>query len=617
MAFLTYIAIYSNGKIPTEAEIAKIFGGGQGSIARGLAKLTLSLPVATLESGLVFCVLCFLYYHFHHILRPIKKAPFILAAFFSICMVFGKSYDLYDGSVLIWVNHFQAFFAVINFLGWLLLFYLLGNLILNWAEDYINKPEPLAVNRPQWIYTWKLPAFLLICWFPIIAAHFPASFMHDSFYQLLQWSGKAPFTTHHPFISTVFIGLFMDLGLFLGDANIGAFILVVIQTLLLIVAIVILIREMMKLHCPMTLVYFTIIFFALCPIWSGYVQCVVKDTLNISFNIFFIVIYINLIRDARWITHRRNQVFLLLSLFGNCCFRNTGMFLAILTLVPLLIYQLMRDTHGKCFRLTGSIFTLFIIVHVMFNALFLPWLGVQKGPAKEMLSIPFQQTARYMKYYPEDITPKEKKRIGNILDIKTMGKVYNPNLSDPVKDRSHVRKGNLVPYFKAWAAMGIRHPGVYIDAALNHTCGYFYPNSFNKSHMSILQLYIKEKSYDGRSPNDGTYDVKYLMPSKIRKAIDFYMTNVWNSIPIVGMCYNTGIYTWILMMCFMILIYFKDYYSILGLLPVIAILLFCLASPVNGFIRYLLPAIAALPLIIAWTLYSIRNEHENKGEMTQ
>ena len=83
-----------------------------------------------------------------------------------------------------------------------------------------------------------------------------------------------------------------------------------------------------------------------------------------------------------------------------------------------------------------------------------------------MLSVPFQQTARYLREYPDDVTASEKKAINRILDYDVLAEKYNPELSDPVKitfrfrddDNDPKLDGYMNDYFKAWFAMFRRHP---------------------------------------------------------------------------------------------------------------------------------------------------------------
>ena len=69
----------------------------------------------------------------------------------------------------------------------------------------------------------------------------------------------------------------------------------------------------------------------------------------------------------------------------------------------------------------------------VFNSILLPVWGITPGSKGEMLSIPFQQTARYVKEYPEDIMEQERLAIDNLLQYDKLAEAYNPSLSDPVK----------------------------------------------------------------------------------------------------------------------------------------------------------------------------------------
>ena len=48
------------------------------------------------------------------------------------------------------------------------------------------------------------------------------------------------------------------------------------------------------------------------------------------------------------------------------------------------------------------------------------YLGVLPGSAKEMLSIPFQQTARYVTKYSDEVTEEEKDATNNVLQYDNL-----------------------------------------------------------------------------------------------------------------------------------------------------------------------------------------------------
>lgn len=61
---------------------------------------------------------------------------------------------------------------------------------------------------------------------------------------------------------------------------------------------------------------------------------------------------------------------------------------------------------------------LIMLLYYGMNAWVYPMLNVQKGSTREMLSLPFQQTARYLRDNPQDVTEDEKKIISAVLDYE-------------------------------------------------------------------------------------------------------------------------------------------------------------------------------------------------------
>lgn len=135
--------------------------------------------------------------------------------------------------------------------------------------------------------------------------------------------------------------------------------------------------------------------------------------------------------------------------------------------------------------------------------------GVEPGSVKEMLSVPFQQTARYLKEYPDDVTSKERKAINKILDYDKLAEIYQPERSDHVKDTYKDKKGGLKRYFRqAWLPMFFKHPDAYFEATLENTYGYYYP-FYNCNTLSAYQFYIQDKPLA-----TGYFDIHYVMPEK-------------------------------------------------------------------------------------------------------
>ena len=63
----------------------------------------------------------------------------------------------------------------------------------------------------------------------------------------------------------------------------------------------------------------------------------------------------------------------------------------------------------------------------------LPTWGVALSGRQEKLGTLFQQTTRFVRDYPEEVTDVERKTIDAVLPFDSLASAYQPALQDPVK----------------------------------------------------------------------------------------------------------------------------------------------------------------------------------------
>ena len=110
----------------------------------------------------------------------------------------------------------------------------------------------------------------------------------------------------------------------------------------------------------------------------------------------------------------------------------------------------------------------------------LPALKISPGSDREWMGFFYQQTARYVRDYPDEVTVQEWEAIDGVLEYDKLAEAYNPITSDPVKFdayRSEQTWKERKAYFKAWFQQFLKHPGVYVEASINGCYGFFYPGS--------------------------------------------------------------------------------------------------------------------------------------------
>lgn len=327
--------------------------------------------------------------------------------------------------------------------------------------------------------------------------------------------------------------------------------------------------------------------------FAFYAMSGVKDTLYTSFIIFYVLFMLNFIMYKRKEKLTILEVILAtLNLILVMLFRNNGLYVVILSF-PLLFFI----SKTNLFRLI-LIFVISVGFYYCYSNVILPSFGIADGSIREALSIPFQQTARYVKEHEEDLSNNDKKVIDKILGYDDLAERYDPTIADPVKNNynKYATSDDLKEYFKVWFDGLLKHPGTYVEATMNNTYGYFYPNDTN--------WYIYSK-YDDRITEDNLVDYHYNGLKPLRNVLTGYGV-AFPYIPIIGLISNIGFSAWIMFIMCAYLIERKKKKYIIALMPLLVSLLICVASPVTTYFRYAMPYVFIMPMLVIWFLYLLK-----------
>lgn len=234
------------------------------------------------------------------------------------------------------------------------------------------------------------------------------------------------------------------------------------------------------------------------------------------------------------------------------------------------------------------------------------------GYVREALSVPIQQTARYISYHGDELSLEDKELIAQLFTVSTkeIADLYDAELSDPVKFTFIERPSSeqLVAFAKMWSKMLIHHPGTFISAFLSNTYGYF-DLTKNNFWDGTNGVYTIGESYEWN--NSLSYNFYHLPEfEQLRILIEGFHNKLCTIFPF-SVFYCCGLYTYILIFCFIKLIREKNLRKVYILVPGLISLLFCMISPVNAMIRYALPIFEMAPLLIA---YSGRTVSDTESE---
>lgn len=530
--------------------------------------------------------------------KKIDGATGILSLLFAILLVVCISYRKYDHAGFLFDNSFQLILSLFCILGFWILFYAgLRLFFLFWEKDREMQAESIeSTDRPlreiagkKVFYEKHFLGFgfwlILLGWAPWLLLNYPGTSCPDGISQLKQFLGDMEWGAAHPPLSSAIMGALFVLGRSLADANFGFFLYCLFHTL---VGAWIFAFSMKKLQClgiPVKWCSAGIFFFAFTPFWGTYAQWFEKDLLYAEAAALQTVLMLEMIRTRNCTV--KNALPLTLCGLLAALLRNNGIY-AIVPALLLLAFWL-KGAERK--RMLLVLLATIVLFKGITGGIYGSLLGITKPALSEAFSIPFQQTARYVCEYGDEVTDYEREVIDSVLSYEAMTD-YDPVISDPIK--IHYNGGDLSEYVRVWFGMLRKHPGCYIAAFINKSYGYLAPVSQN------IEAWI-QLEYPEYIRNLGIYHAFGLRTSQ-------FLVQIWNlsmTLPLVKYLCTPGMYTWILLALALLLWKHRKFGSLILFVPSFVNVLVCLASPLADAIRYELPTVAVMPLLIGWSYYSL------------
>ena len=570
----------------------------------------LEINPSNLFSFHYFIVGLLLFFFYRKIKISSHKALHIVSILFSFFMIIGYSYETVGTTALLWKDGWLIIMAILQFLGYYFLFAKVTHLFYQSLLKTSWKPFK-GIVKNFWKHLTKHPfilslSILLLCWLPYMIAFYPAILSPDPSNQIKMFFGmktsylnsvnlidtSVVITNHHPFLHTLLLGGLAKAGYLLGSINIGLFLYSLLQVLALASTCSYTIQYMIRLKTNPWMVLLSLFIYAFIPMFPFYGMSAVKD---VYFGMLILLYSLKIYDVIRFqAMKRKDAVFLLLLMILISLVRNNGVYTIILS-YPFLFFIL-----KKYRKIILGIFLLFWSVYLGYHNILLPILKITPGSIREVFSIPFQQTARYVTFYQDEVTQKEEKAIQKILDYSHLASQYNPKKSDPVKNHYHknATKEDLKNYFQVWASMFLKHPMVYIDATMSNIYGYFYPNATN------WYLYYH---YDKRLQDSGL-SYHYNQLQNARNILTLYGL-IFPFIPIIGAFSNIALNVWMYLFMISVLFMLKKYRYLIVMMIPFSLILVCVAGPVNTYFRYALPYVFSLPTFFALFLKMIKGKN--------
>ena len=534
-----------------------------------------------------------------------KRTELVLSIVFGIAEVLGLSICKLGSWAFVFKNPYQLCVGVFCMAGYAVLFY-----HAVWGlYALLGRSRTGGEDFPQTRFAaWfaKAPgraSSLLIgaAWLPWVAVFWPGSVDWDSWGQISQVLGVQEMTAHHTVLSTWLHGWLFRLGRALGSDNLGVFLYIVLQFLVCAWVFGQVTAFAARLGCSRGVQYAVTAFFALDPIWGAFIQTQVKDTLYTGLFVLFVLKTADLLLfPQKWQGNRpRLTAYAVLGVLC-CLLRKNGIY----AVVPMLLASAFTVSEKRLRRPVLAVLLAVCIGSFGFDTFTEKVLDIPAGSVGEALSVPMQQTARYIRDYGNEVTDDERAAIEKVLDCDAIAQSYMPELSDGVKQYyKNPGKGDLTRYMLVWAKMLLKHPVCYFEATHANSHGYYtitkcraindYYTFNNDSCMEMSEM-----------------NVHYLDKSGYLRYAFVQALSAFEKLPLVGLTTSIGFMAWLT--------------AVLGLwlarckakpvLPVFIGLgifwLTCIASPVNDCIRYFLPVAGCLPLVFCLAAVFSREKSE-------
>lgn len=413
-----------------------------------------------------------------------KENPWLkaLCALFAFGTVIGRSYFEVHSWLYFWPGKKQLFLALFCCFGYYLVYkniilfchFLVQNRQWMQAKECRNKAERFLFEAHPFGGPLLVMCILAV---PYLIAFFPGTLHWDALGQLWAYLEEIEWTGIHPLFNTYAMGGCLVFGRnVFGSDNIGFFFYTFPQYIAQWLVFSYGMYLLGKLKSPLFIRWGALAYFTIFPTWRMWGYTMAKDTYYYIFLLLLVLVLIDIcIKRYDKITWWQ-WLLLALSPACACLSKGNGLFVMICTFIGALIFW------RKQWKLWLLCLATAIIPISVQNYVVMPTIydGVTQGPVGETMSIPMQQTARYLLLHGDEVTPEEAAILDELFmcPLSEIPRVYQYETSDPVKGRFilYPTSEQLSSYYKVWFAQLRKHPATYLQAFINQTYGFFTPN---------------------------------------------------------------------------------------------------------------------------------------------
>ncbi|MCM1210551.1 MAG: DUF6020 family protein [Blautia sp.] len=562
------------------------------------------MKAARMEPGniLTGAIFIFSYFLYRHIDVRLSGKSFIhtpdtrrTAAVLSV--LFTLLYMMIDYSHYIQelTNRFyQAVVLTGVFLGFCICFYKLLILLFSYSGDkdalkkllYRLDGTPARKHLPFYCFLG-----CLLCWLPYFLYQYPGVMTPDSINQFEQALGLIPYSNHHPFVHTMLFKLFYQIGMFFTHNMVAAVSFYTVFQMCFLAFSIAYFLETLRLFAVRDGILILITcFYALVPYHAVFSVTLWKD---IPFAAAVLLFSCAMLRMAKQITLPVLAVFICSGVM-ICLFRSNGWY-GFLFCLPFFLFYYHRYAK-RVYAALGAI----LLIAVLVKYPVMDALDVTQPDLIESLSIPTQQIAAVL-CNDRVLEEEQTALIENVVDLTYIKELYNPTFADNMKEL--VRAGNQEylaahkwEFFKLWVSLGVAYPADYLQAYINQTYGYWYPDSF-----------YPVADVEGVSATNLGVSHTPLIGGPIVVKLKEISLKLGGMAPVYSLLWSMGVGFWIFLFCIGNAFVRGEKEKLLYYLPSFALYLtVMIATPVATDFRYVYFMVFSIPFYVITALLEVR-----------
>ena len=337
-----------------------------------------------------------------------------------------------------------------------------------------------------------IAGIFFICWLPYLIIYAPGLVNYDTVNQVNDFLdgvsavpfGYAPgqeevtvlFNAHHPVFVSIIFGSFIKIGITMGKPAAGLILYIVLQMVMAALIFSYVIEKASAQGSKKSLLFRSLMvaFFALFPVIPFYICNMLKNSLHSLLLVLYVFLFLSTAINEHEFTKGEKIAWVVLSVLVTLT-QNTGVYLVIITGIFLAIGRRKLWKTAVCGVAISAALMLLILPKVIY-----PAFNIFPGGKQEVLGTLFQQTARYVRDYPEDITAEDIEIISKVVDYDTLANNFTAETTDVVKAtyKLHVTGEELRDYYRLWIRQGLKHPGAHFRATLP-ICGMFFAAGYD------------------------------------------------------------------------------------------------------------------------------------------